>query len=517
MLCLLTILMLFKNLYATSETENQPNIIVMLMDDMGWGDLGVLGNPAMETKRLDELAEEGILLTDLYSANPLCSPSRAALLTGRLPIRNGFYTSSYHGHNGYTPQNIVDGISDEEILLPEVLSKAGYKTKLVGKWHLGHREKYLPLKHGFDEWFGAPNCHFGPYDDRKEPNIPVYNNSKMLGRYYEEFKINRKLYLSNMTKLYTNSALEYIERMATANKKFFLYWAPDSTHAPVYSSVEFKGKSIRGPYGDAVLELDDAVGKIVDLVKKLKIDENTIIFFTSDNGAACVDSAFQDGSNGPFLCAKQTTFEGGVRVPGIVWGPSFVKPNQVSDQPLSLMDIFTTSIKLAKASVPTDRAIDGVDLTKLLNGVTDKVNRTIFHYRGNELFAVRHGIYKAHYWTWTNSLDEFKRGITFCRGQYVESVTTHEQVNRTSSPILFHLGRDPGEKHPMNPTTSEYKLAMKLINYAVEKHKKNLLVGKPLLDFCDVSVMNWAPNGCEKLKKCLPIPDPDIIKCTWPH
>jgi len=197
----------------------KPNFIIMLMDDMGWGDLGILGEPSMETKNIDQMARDGILFTDFYSANPLCSPSRAALLTGRLPIRNGFYTSSYHGHNGYTPQNIVGGISDKEILLSEILASNGYHTKLIGKWHLGHRERFLPTNHGFHEWFGAPNCHFGPYDDKNEPNIPVYNNEEMVGRYYENFPIDRKHYLSNMTKLYIE--VKTISTNKSLNKLFF--------------------------------------------------------------------------------------------------------------------------------------------------------------------------------------------------------------------------------------------------------------------------------------------------------
>uniref|UniRef100_A0A8C6RVR0 Galactosamine (N-acetyl)-6-sulfatase n=1 Tax=Nannospalax galili TaxID=1026970 RepID=A0A8C6RVR0_NANGA len=159
-----------------------PNIVLLLMDDMGWGDLGVYGEPSRETPNLDRMAAEGMLFPNFYSANPLCSPSRAALLTGRLPIRNGFYTSNAHARNAYTPQEIMGGIPDSEHLLPELLKKAGYTNKIVGKWHLGHRPQFHPLKHGFDEWFGSPNCHFGPYDNRAKPNIPVYRDWEMVGR-----------------------------------------------------------------------------------------------------------------------------------------------------------------------------------------------------------------------------------------------------------------------------------------------------------------------------------------------
>ncbi|XP_026690057.2 N-acetylgalactosamine-6-sulfatase [Ciona intestinalis] len=508
-------LLLLMSGYSLAESS-KPNIIFMLMDDMGWGDLGINGQPSKETPNLDNMAKEGTLFTDFYSANPLCSPSRAALLTGRLPIRNGFYTSNYHGHNGYTPQHIVGGIPDHEILVSELLSSAGYTNKLIGKWHLGQQEQYLPLKHGFHEWFGSPNCHFGPYDDKTTPNIPVYNNTEMVGRYYEEFTIESHNYLSNMTQYYIQEALDFIERMERNEKPFFLYWAPDATHSPVYSSPMFRGASRRGPYGDAVMELDYGVGAIIQKLKQLGLDKNTLVLFSSDNGAAMIGSAFENGSNGPFLCGKQTTFEGGIREPTIAWGPGFVQQGQVSHQVGSLMDWFATALDLASISVPKDRIIDGVSLLPVLNGAAE-FDRPIFHYRGNALFAVRYGLHKAHYWTWTNSWEEYNSGITFCRGEYLANVTTHEQVNRTLDPVVFQLGRDPGEKHPMKSTSNEYKDAVMTINSIVENHIETLKPGQPQFDWCDDSVMNWAPAGCEKLNKCLPIPKSNLQKCVWPH
>uniref|UniRef100_A0A8C1L688 N-acetylgalactosamine-6-sulfatase n=1 Tax=Cyprinus carpio TaxID=7962 RepID=A0A8C1L688_CYPCA len=288
---------------------------------MGWGDLGVFGEPSKETPNLDVMAAQGMLFPNFYTANPLCSPSRAALLTGRLPVRNGFYTTNAHARNAYTPQEIVGGISQDEILLPELLKKKDYVSKIIGKWHLGHRSQYLPLKHGFDEWFGSPNCHFGPYNNSVRPNIPVYNNSEMTGRYYEEFEINVKTGESNLTQIYLKEGLDFISQQATAQRPFFLYWAPDATHSPVYASERFLGKSQRGRYGDAVMELDDSIGQILAHLVSLGIHNNTLVFFTSDNGAAVMSGAHQSGSNGPFLCGKETTFEGGMREPAIAWWP----------------------------------------------------------------------------------------------------------------------------------------------------------------------------------------------------
>ncbi|XP_030271047.1 N-acetylgalactosamine-6-sulfatase [Sparus aurata] len=496
-----------------------PNIIILLMDDMGWGDLGVFGQPSKETPNLDAMAAQGMLFPNFYSANPLCSPSRAALLTGRLPVRNGFYTTNAHARNAYTPQEIVGGISKDEILLPQMLKKKGYASKIVGKWHLGHRPQYLPLEKGFDEWFGAPNCHFGPYNNSFRPNIPVYKNREMVGRFYEEFQIDRKTGESNLTQIYLEEAFDFILDQIEMQRPFFLYWAADATHAPVYASKPFLGKSQRGRYGDAVMELDDSIGRLLKALRFLNIENNTFVFFTSDNGAALSSGPHESGSNGPFLCGKETTFEGGMREPAIAWWPGHIKEGTVSFQLANVMDLFTTSLALAGVSPPNDTTLDGLNLTPvLLNQDPGALqNRPIFYYRGNELMAVRLGQYKAHYWTWSNSWKQFKTGINFCPGQEVPGVTTHEQKEHTMQPIIFHLGRDPGEKFPISVLSEEYQDALSRISPVVEQHKKTLTPSVPQLNMCDVAVMNWAPAGCEKLGKCLNVPKSAPWKCDWPH
>ncbi|XP_053410990.1 N-acetylgalactosamine-6-sulfatase isoform X2 [Nycticebus coucang] len=413
-----------------------PNIVLMLMDDMGWGDLGVYGEPSRETPNLDRMAAEGTLFPNFYSANPLCSPSRAALLTGRLPIRNGFYTTNAHARNAYTPQEIVGGIPSSEHLLPELLKEAGYVSKIVGKWHLGHRPQFHPLKHGFDEWFGSPNCHFGPYDNRARPNIPVYRDWEMVGRFYEEFPINLKTGEANLTQIYLQEALDFIKRQQAQQRPFFLYWAIDATHAPVYASKPFLGTSQRGRYGDAVREIDDSVGKILDLLRDLRIGENTFVFFTSDNGAALISAPSQGGSNGPFLCGKQTTFEGGMREPAIAWWPGHIPAAQ---------------------------------------------------------------------------------GVDFCPGQNVSGVTTHTQEEHTQLPLIFHLGRDPGERYPLSFASAEYLNALGRITPVIQQHQEALVPGQPQLNVCNQAVMNWAPPGCDKLGKCLTPPESVPEKCSWPH
>ncbi|ELU11403.1 hypothetical protein CAPTEDRAFT_152949 [Capitella teleta] len=486
----------------------------MLMDDMGWGDLGVFGHPAKETPNLDKMAAEGLLLPDFYSANPLCSPSRAALLTGRLPIRNGFYSDNAHARNAYTPQTIVGGIPDEEILFPELLQKTGYTNKIIGKWHLGQQAQYHPLLHGFDEWFGAPNCHFGPFDDKSQPNIPVYRNAEMIGRYYEEFEITKNGE-SNLTQMYTQEATDFIYRLSSDKQPFLLYWAVDATHDPLYASKKFLGTSQRGLYGDAMRELDWGVGEILKALETAQVLDNTLVIFSSDNGAATYAKT-GGGSNGPFLCGKETTLEGGMREPTIAYWPGKIKPG-VSHQLGSLMDIFTTTLDLAGVELPKDRIIDGVNLAPVLFGNESIIDRPIFYYRGDELMAVRVQDYKAHLWTWSNSLEEYHRGTDFCPGQDVANLTNHDQQNHTAQPILIHLGRDPGEKFHISPSSAEYKQMMPRILEVVNKHHSEMKKGKPQLNYCDSSVMNWAPPGCEKMNKCLPIPKSKEYKCTWTH
>ncbi|XP_072136154.1 N-acetylgalactosamine-6-sulfatase isoform X2 [Mobula birostris] len=493
-----------------------PNIIILLMDDMGWGDLGVYGEPSRETPNLDRMAAEGMLFPDFYAGNPLCSPSRAALLTGRLPLRNGFYTTNAHARNGYTPQEIVGGIPGSEILLPELLKKAGYSSKIVGKWHLGHRARFHPLRHGFDEWFGAPNCHFGPYNNKDRPNIPVYNNSEMVGRYYEEFQIDRATGESNLTQIYLQEGIEFIRRQVAQRKHFFLYWAADATHAPVYASKAYLGTSKRGLYGDAVREIDDSIGKLLQELYTQGVANNTFVFFTSDNGAALISAPNQGGSNGPFLCGKETTFEGGMREPAIAWWPGHIPAGQVSYQLGTVMDLFTTSLALAGLPPPTDRQLDGIDLSPVLlkNQVID---RPVFYYRGNQLMAVRLGMYKAHYWTWTNFWKELKLGTNFCPGQSVTGITTHDQQDHSNQPLLFHLGQDPGERFPISFSHQEYEQETRRISLVVQEHQASLEPGEPQLNICDRAVMNWSPPGCEKLGKCLKIPSSAPWKCIWPH
>ncbi|XP_066510373.1 N-acetylgalactosamine-6-sulfatase-like isoform X2 [Hoplias malabaricus] len=338
----------------------------------------------------------------------------------------------------------------------------------------------------------------------------------MIGRYYEEFEINVKTGESNLTQIYLKESLSFIRQQTLAQNPFFLYWAPDATHAPVYASEHFLGKSQRGRYGDAVMELDYSVGQILSFLIKLGIDKNTFVFFTSDNGAAVMSGPQQSGSNGPFLCGKETTFEGGMREPAIAWWPGRIPAGTVSSQVGTVMDLFSTALSLAGLVAPDDRVIDGLDLSPTLFNNTLK-DRAVFYYRGNQMMALRLGLYKAHYWTWSNSWEEFNKGINFCPGQEVSGVTTHTQQEHTMQPLIFHLGRDPGEKYPISVQSEEYLSVLSRISPIVEEHKKTLVPGEPQLNMCDLAVMNWSPPGCELLGKCIKPPPSQPWKCDWPH
>ncbi|KAL1439781.1 hypothetical protein MTO96_009635 [Rhipicephalus appendiculatus] len=502
---------------AQCSFEARPNFVVMVMDDMGWGDLGIYGHPARETPNLDKMASEGTLFTDFYAASPVCSPSRAALLTGRLPIRTGFYTTNNHSRNAYVSPSVAGGVPKEELLIPEILGEVGYRNMIIGKWHLGHEPEFLPLRHGFHEFFGSPSTHPGPFDDVTQPNIPVYRDDHMIGRYYEDFEIDVKTAMSNITVMYTEEAVSFIKRQAARRQPFFLYWAPDATHEPVYSSSAVRSQSIRGAYGDAVIELDRGVGAILLALKTTGVAENTFVFFTSDNGAATYAKE-NGGSNGPLLCGKQTTFEGGVREPAIAWWPGIVPAGTVSRWPASNMDLLPTIAELARVTLPPGLVLDGQSLLDSMLGRNETPNeRPIFYYRGNELMAIRSGLYKAHFWCWTDFWEDFKQGVDFCPGQSVDGVTSHEQLNYTHQPVLFHLGLDPGEKYPIPADSSEYRDNIGSILEIYQKHRCSLVPGKPQLDWCDDAAMQWAPPGCEKIGRCLPVPPSRPYRCPWPY
>lgn len=298
---------------APSLKGSKPNIVFLLLDDVGWADFAFNGNPVQETPRIEALASAGMVLTDVYSASPLCSPSRAAALTGRLPIRNGFYTDTWFGRNGYAGQGVSGALPDTEVLLQEALQTgAGYVTGMYGKNHLGCRPNASYVPRGWNEWAGTCDVHFRFGGGSGLPNLAFMANGTMLGRLYETppYALNTANHTGNLTEYYTDYAVDFIHRHA--GEPFFLFWTPDSTHGPTFSAPQFVGTSRRGPYGASLAEIDYNVGRIMDALVEEGLDQGqTFVFLTSDNGAATYDFSSagpNGGTNGPLLCGKETTF-----------------------------------------------------------------------------------------------------------------------------------------------------------------------------------------------------------------
>lgn len=494
-----------------------PNIIIMLMDDMGWGDLGCYGNEAQETPNIDKLAKEGAMFTDFYSADVLCSPSRAAMLTGRLPIRTGMYTNITFGKQTGVAVNGTGGLVPEEETIAEVLSRLGYRNKIIGKWHLGNSKEFSPLNQGFHEFFGSHQNHLRPFDNISAPNNAVFRNNKMVGRYFQkEFFINKETGESDLTRIWTKDAVEFFDE--NRNNPFFLYWSADGTHQELGAHRDFLGTSQRGLYGDVIRDLDHGVGQIITRLKQLKLHRNTFVFFGSDNGPM---TGIYGGSTGPFLCAKPTTFEGGMRVPGIFWWPGVIPAGQVEKAPANLLDIFNTILEITGGEVSNpERPLDGQSLWPIL---IDKPGATlekdsIFYYRGNGLYAVRVGDFKAHYWTWTLDPRSLLRRGNPCSRVCIENFTTEELTDHNDRPFLFHLGRDPGETFPIDPSTEEYQIHLEVINNVRDHHLKSLEgdIGYPQLNMIDWAAADWSPPGCEEINMCLPVPESNPVVKPYP-
>lgn len=348
--------------------NKRPNIVIILCDDLGYGDLGCFGAEDIETPNIDKMAREGIRFTEFYSASPVCSPSRAALLTGRMPQRMGI-------NSVFFPESYT-GLPVEEITLADILKKEGYATGIIGKWHLGHRDQYLPLQRGFDEYFGIPYSN--------DMQSVVY----LRGNKVEEYHVDQHC----ITKRYTAEAKNFIEHHY--KEPFFLYLAHNMPHVPIYASEDFAGTSGRGCYGDVIREIDWSTGQLMDILEKYGILENTLIIFTSDNGPWLVMED-HGGSPGILREGKQYTFEGGQRVPAIAMWPAGIPPGQVYDDMALMMDWFPTIATITRSQIPADRPYDGVDISQVLKGKTAREETGFLYFDLSELQAYRYGDWKV--------------------------------------------------------------------------------------------------------------------------
>ncbi len=359
--------------------ETPPNIVLILADDQGYGDLGCYGATDIKTPNIDRLASEGTRFTSFYVAQPVCTASRAALLTGCYPNRIGMAGALNH--------TSTTGIHPKEVLLSNLAKSRGYATAIYGKWHLGHHPPFLPTRRGFDEFFGIP------YSNDNGPLHPVTKGIPPLSVYEGENVVEVDPDQSKFTQRLTERAVKFIEK--NKGKPFFLYVPHIMPHVPIFASEKFKGTSKRGLYGDVIQELDWSVGEILSTLKKHDLEKSTIVIYASDNGPF-LSYGEHAGSAGKLREGKLTTFEGGVRVPGIIRWPERVPKGRVCDELFTTMDLFVCLTKFMGAKLP-EAKIDGEDLTSLLVGEKDaKGRQTFLYYSGDELQAVRIGDWKLH-------------------------------------------------------------------------------------------------------------------------
>jgi arylsulfatase A len=435
-------------LLGAERAKKKPNFIIIFCDDLGYGDLGCYGHPTIRTPNLDRMAAEGQKWTDFYVGASVCTPSRAALLTGRLPIRSGMCDDS---RRVLFPDS-AGGLPAGEITLAEGLKTRGYRTGCIGKWHLGHLPQYLPTNNGFDSYFGIPYSNDmdrvgGPgrqafFDPKIEYwNVPLMRDDRIIERPADQ---------NTLTKRYTEEAVRFIEN--NKNRPFFLYLAHTMVHVPLFCSDEFRGKSPRGRYGDAVEEIDWCVGRVLDTLRREKLAENTLVVFTSDNGPWLIFDQ-HGGSAGLLREGKGCTYEGGMREPCLMWWPGTIRPAVIREMGAT-MDLFTTILKLAGAEVPSDRVLDGFDLRPVLFGTGPGPRDTMFYYRGTQLYAVRQGRYKAHFVT---------------RSGY-----GNDQPAPHEPPVLYDLGQDPSEKYDV---AKDHPEVIAEIKKEVERHRRTLVPG----------------------------------------
>lgn len=436
------------------ETKpTRPNFVIIYADDLGYGDLGCFGHPTIKTPHLDRMAWEGIRFTDFYSAAEVCTPSRAALLTGRYPVRSGMC----HDQFRVLRSKSLGHLPESEVTLAELLRERGYSTAIIGKWHLGvftNNPRGYPGNHGFDTYFGLPHSNdMDPAPNRKEGgpgrldqdakwwNSPLFRNEKLIEQPADQ---------TTLTARYTEEAIGFLK--SHRDKPFFLYLPHTFPHVPLFASEAYRKKSKRGLYGDVVEELDGSVGKILKTVRDEGLDRNTIVVFSSDNGP-WLTMGLAGGSAGLLRDGKGSTWDGGMRVPTIAWGPGLIPGGRVVGDIASTMDLFTTFARMGGAKVPTDRPIDGLDLTGLLKGTGPSPRQSMLYYRGQQLYAARLGDFKAHFLT---------------RPAYGSA-----KAEKYDKPILYNLAHDPSERFDVAATNPD---VLKQIQKLVEDHKRDLVI-----------------------------------------
>lgn len=417
--------------------ETRPNIVIIFCDDLGYGDLGSFGSTTIRTPHLDRMAAEGQKWTSFYVADPVCTPSRAALMTGRYPIRNGMSNA----HFSVLFPNSGGGLSPDEITLAEMLKAKDYATACVGKWHLGHLPEFLPTNQGFDRYYGIPYSN----DMDATPEAREYHKrSRTEANFHPPTEwwdvplmrdteiIERPADQTTITKRFTDEAIAFIREHKET--PFFLYLAHSMPHIPLLASEDFRGKSPRGLYGDVVEEIDFHVGRLLDTLREEGLDKRTLVLFTSDNGP-WLSFKLHGGSAGPLRAGKGTTFEGGQRVPTIFWWPGAIPAASTVTQMGSTLDMMATLAALSGASLPEDRSLDSYDLSPALFGKGDSPRETFHYWTRERLHAIRSGPYKLHI--------HQRDPVNYSRDVPLET------------PELYHLEHDESEQYDIAADNSE--------------------------------------------------------------
>ncbi len=450
-------------LNKASGTDGQsPNVLIIMADDLGFGDLSCYGSKAIHTPNIDRLAAGGMKFTDFYSSNAVCSPARYGLLTGRYPQRGGLQLPLWAekqplgrrlarsagqlvGNLGLTDigeDSISDGIAPGELTIAEALQQVGYKTGLMGKWHLGdfaHLPEYHPLKHGFDEFYGVP------YSNSMKP-LPIYRGESKI---QEDVSDDEQ---SKLTRQITEEAIGFIER--SDENPYFLFLSYTAPHRPLFASKDFRNQSKGGLYGDVVEEIDHYVGRVLDAVEKSNKADNTLILFTSDNGA------WYYGSNGGLRGGKGQSFEGGFRVPLLAQWPGHIQSGSTCSEPAINLDIFPTLLSIVGLEPPADRMIDGKDVLGLLtNSEAVSPHDALYFYHEDTLEGIRVGMYK-----------------------YYRKINLYKYpapINKTLAglaagklgkwPLLYDLKTDPYENYDLSDNRPELVAKMETIMSLWEK------------------------------------------------
>jgi arylsulfatase A len=419
-------LILFATHIYAKPRKDKPNIVIILTDDLGYGDVGAFGATDIRTPNIDRMAKMGMKLTSFYTPSPVCSPTRAGILTGRYPKRLGI-------DHVFFPDSFM-GMPTDEVTIASALKGNGYSTAIFGKWHLGHHRQYLPLQNGFKEYYGIPYSN------------DMQGVAYLKGNDVDSIKVNQ----SYITKTYTDKATDFIAR--NKNNPFFLYITHNMPHVPLYASPRFLGESKRGLYGDVIEEIDWSVGEVLKALKENGVEENTLVIFTSDNGPWLVFDV-EGGLAGPLRDGKGTTFEGGQRVPGVAYWPGKIKAGSVYEGITTQLDLYPTMVKLTGSEkTQTRKPLDGEDISPVLFGTGKR--------KGDEFAYYSYGVIEA-----------FRKGDWKIRLPQKKEFKSHGTVIAAGEGMLFNLKSDIGEQ--TNLIDAEPKKAAELLA-ALEMFKQRM-------------------------------------------